>query len=1652
MRHVLARRSVLGRSVAWGVGVTAAYLCLAALLPEAPQAQVSTETTSAALTEAAPLAQGPEAAPSTPSKADTCDHGEVEGHEAPGHDCGLDAKTLLTKFRAAIERKQGAVHTLVDVEGVSAVAGQVLLRFEGTPAELKSLAERHSLTIVRNSPSATLLETRQPLATLLATLRSEAGVAFAEPNIVARVALTPNDPFLAVTGSQSPELERAWDLSTGSPAIVVAVLDTGVDDTHPDLTNRLVPGFDFVNNTALNSDDNGHGTAMCGIIAAEGQNAEGVVGVAFNARMMPVKVADALGQASMADVVAGIDYAIQNNARVINLSMGSTVGSQALEDAVNRAIAAGLVVVASAGNDPVHHEAFPAAYDGVISVTALGKDGKLGFDAALAEGVDVGAVGESIVTTLPGEVYGFVAGTSAAAAYVSGVVALCASRAPALNGAQLRQIVIEGQNPIPELQPAGTTYRFGALDPEKAVLRATAGYLDVAVTDLQVYPQKPIPGQSAEAVLELTNEGNVALTNRIVRVQRILAGTTNRIEIGFRVVDLAVGERRVIRIPFTGPAAGAYRIEAIASTIPGETETADNARVIPSVLVTSQAEADVRIVSRRISAPVASAGVINVEVVVENRGTSPALNIVVQADTSLAGSVATPPAAVVPPVAGGLGVQTIPVLDKGESATVTFSYTVPNPVPVGIQRLRVHAQPVLNEAIVFDNTSFLDFQVGSSQTLRGLYQQSNGVDLIPDAPWRVAPTRPYLPVQIFVASKGGRTTTSKLRVNRVGISVADTPTGLRTPVYSDFYGSPAATTYPLEIADEEGVVRTTNLDLFQDQDLDMNGRHEILRIPRDVLGVLPSPTRGVDKYVAIEVEWESQRVVLWAFRRTRNGDHKAVMRVHFAADELPALPGDNHYHDVHHHTIAEWRFGSPLDIFAPRKAYGGPLQMVFESGYAMGILDDATAAAAHEKIVTTDHACFNNRTVPNPDGTDNRPPFGPQSPTAQPGLGQLEAYRAIFGRTAGEEIAFKQDVPLPRIPFVNKILNMLPGIPLGAHMLVYESDHIEGPWHGGGWLRSPGSPNIDVPLFSTLDDMAKNRQGSQSRAFAYAAHPFSGQGWNDSNLRQGFGLDPQHRTQDAVHDQSKEFVLKGVQFFNGRGTRSLPTAQIDFNDLNPWADPDFQTGAADWDKGLWDGVTIWHQALSDTLKYSFTSDPEVRLIRKIYHAGGSDAHGDFNFSTGRAATPLNVAATYNVGDEAWYKVRTYCFGETKQGATSEEKWFQAYADGNSVVSDGPLVTFELDAQPRYSSKQQAWHEGIQTFEDADGRIGGEGAYDGGYTALVEKGSLDPSFRYRYSSNDEFGPVGSVLLYKAEASSPNPVRNRASGFLGMSSYDQILGVNSLSLSGPDAWHQHPFDASREGPVTEATAFTLGAYTGGNPDLQDLGPDSFRCWTNPIYAVPYEVTIDPPQVDQAAGVIPAGTLRVTFRFDISMDPSSYQIALKALDASGSSSTNHTPADTSLIPLTGNGWSDRPGIKSSEITLTNADAIPLGGDEFPAASGETSFVVYWAEAPRDYAGNSLNSIAKTFTADHVPSGPAPTSLPVAPVTQPGGTTTAPSTSTGTTAAPITGAPTGVTSGKRSSGGGGLCSVSADAPATPGTAWLLLGVLALLLIRRRV
>ncbi|MEZ6188047.1 MAG: S8 family serine peptidase [Planctomycetota bacterium] len=1007
---------------------------------------------------------------------EACEH----DHAPTGHVCGLDAKALLTQFQAAITER-GRVHE-TEALGADGVGG-LRVRSEWNlgwteGAELGAILAGQEVELVRSLPGLRQALLRADAADLGA-LRADPRVRFCEPNLAARVALTPNDPFFPqLAGHRNANLERAWDLTTGDPRALVAVLDTGVDPTHPDLQNRLLPGFDFVNQTATLRDDNGHGTAMCGIVVAEGNNQLGVTGVAFDSRVLPVKVADANGLASVADVAAGIDYAIQQGAKVINLSLGTPLGSQALRDAIDRALNAGVVVVAAAGNDPVHHEMFPAAYPGVVSVTALGAgvDPELSYECVLGEGVEVGAVGEGLVTTLPGDVYGFVSGSSASSAFTAGVASLIIARSPGLTAKQVARSLSEAGERIDALAGLERTYRFGRLNAERALLRADAAFADVAVVEVELSPRQPVAGQQVQAVVTVENQGHATVAGLPLRLQYQAAGQ-GRIEVGVRgLATLVAGDTQELTFTFVAPAAGAYQLSGIVNQAPGETEVVDN-RLDLGWVVGAAASADVRVVRRWLTAPDVAAGTVTAFVEVQNVGTQPvqALTLTGRVDRVVS---AKPGSGLPPgnPQTVNLGQRVIPTLAVGAKETVSFVYTIPTPAPAGLLRCTLDALPQAGELTPGDNRAVYDFMLGQAGPLGGLYQQSNGVDVIPDAPWRVEPGIPYLPVQVFVPSKGGRTASTSLEIERTTIRVRDTPTGAATLVYEDRAGmAPNFVPGGLEVVDELGQPRQGGkaFDLFGEDVLDVNGRHDILRVPRQALGVADRPAQPEVKFVEVQVEWTSRRNLIFGLRRTRHGSHRVVLKVVFSSAELPQLPGDNHYYDVHHHTIAEWYFGSALDIFAPRKAYGGPLQMVFESCYAMGILSAPTAHEAWGRIVTTDHMAFNNRTIPDPDGADHRPPFGPQAPGMHPpGVGQLEAFRNVLGPTAGEEVAFKQDVPLPKIqPVIDRLLRTCsPGCRSARTCCsTARKTTVEGPWHGGGWLRGPGNPNIDVDLFTPAE-------------------------------------------------------------------------------------------------------------------------------------------------------------------------------------------------------------------------------------------------------------------------------------------------------------------------------------------------------------------------------------------------------------------------------------------------------------------------------------------------------------------------------------------------------------------------------------------------------
>jgi thermitase len=216
---------------------------------------------------------------------------------------------------------------------------------------------------------------------------------------------------------------QAWEVTSGEASVVIAVLDTGIDSEHEDLAGKVIAEVNFTDSLTTN-DIYGHGTHVAGIIAAAANNGAGIAGIAYNCRLMNVKVADDCGSFESPVAAKGIRWAVEHGAKVINISLFSTESSRELEEAINYAWSKGVVVVAAAGNFIGIKAAYPAYYSDCLAVAATDSNDCVASWSSWGDWVDVAAPGVDIYSTLPGNRYGSKSGTSMAAAHVSGLAGL----------------------------------------------------------------------------------------------------------------------------------------------------------------------------------------------------------------------------------------------------------------------------------------------------------------------------------------------------------------------------------------------------------------------------------------------------------------------------------------------------------------------------------------------------------------------------------------------------------------------------------------------------------------------------------------------------------------------------------------------------------------------------------------------------------------------------------------------------------------------------------------------------------------------------------------------------------------------------------------------------------------------------------------------------------------------------------------------------------------------------------------------------------------------------------------------------------------------------------------------------------------------------
>ncbi len=326
---------------------------------------------------------------------------------------------------------------------------------------------------------------------ILEKLSKNSKVEFAENNYLAEGGIIPDDPKYP-SQWHLPKISApiGWDLNTGSEGVVIGVIDSGIDPTHPDISSKLVPGYNFLSNNTDTHDVLGHGTKVSGTASAISNNSVGVAGVTWKNKIMPLVVLDSTNYASYYNISRAITYAADHGAKVLNISIGGTSSSSTMQSAVDYAWQKGIITVACAHNYSTDTPYYPAALQKVIAVSATtSTDIKASF-SNFGSWIDVSAPGSGILTTTNGGGYGSVSGTSFSSPITAGALALIFSINPNFTPDQAQNVLFTSADDLGE---AGfdTYYGWGRVNIGAAAQLASSGQITPPLSDT-VIPQVSI--------------------------------------------------------------------------------------------------------------------------------------------------------------------------------------------------------------------------------------------------------------------------------------------------------------------------------------------------------------------------------------------------------------------------------------------------------------------------------------------------------------------------------------------------------------------------------------------------------------------------------------------------------------------------------------------------------------------------------------------------------------------------------------------------------------------------------------------------------------------------------------------------------------------------------------------------------------------------------------------------------------------------------------------------------------------------------------------------------------------------------------------------------------------------------------------------------
>lgn len=795
---------------------------------------------------------------------------------------------------------------------------------------------------------------------------------------------------------------------------------------------------------------------------------------------------------------------------------------------------------------------------------------------------------------------------------------------------------------------------------------------------------------------------------------------------------------------------------------------------------------------------------------------------------------------------------------------------------------------------------------------------SHNEDLVIDAPWRTV--RDYLPVLFFTPDFKNK---PYRKIKSFKLYNYDRNTKDKKVIFIDSReNADDRITCGITFIDPNGKTRSN---LSKNEVVD-SFWHYIARIPVACIGVGNRLGKSGVHFLYGEINWERQSSTLQQFlpRKTYK-----VLRVVVTPDGFAKFSAVDHQYDVHVHTIAEQTSWNGIsNVNAPRKAFGGPLAMLVESAYALGMvniqLKNANWSSYKDKIVTTDHNAFYSG---NPSESGAEPSYGPTRNTDGE-KEEFQWYRDNFGVLGGEEVTLKGangkllkpldiDAELDSGTIISLNIGSKNHLALGSHLLSYGAPHFEGPWHGGkviksinGYLEGVGN---DLSIAHTIAHMGS------TNGFGYASHPESSSlGWSDDYYKKAIGLKPFNMENNSILQKNgHEFTFKGLQIWNEHSDKkSIESGNLEDSEslkINPFSiektDQKF-VEKDNWRSSHDKTYLAYKRLLVKGLRYSFSNKKEHIFIRKLYMSAGTDAHGDFNYAMSIGATAYaDIAASINFDanhlsatNNAFGRFRTYsltsqnyihagastpfncpafpfCDGDDDLTAPSYLS-VNSYKQGNTVVTDGPIGRFFADANCRFNSdfNKLNWHDAACIWENHDGMIGGRGNFDGGNTLLAPSGYSDVYVDAQWIGKNDYvsdqdGKKGRMIFNFNNLGANNYYKND-NGIPFKASKRRSLHIKKLN---------DVIKKSFKFPVRSALILEGKLNQGANET---------RFITNPVWIAPYKITIDAPKKCP----IKPGELTVTIEFPISMDPT---LPIPSETSSSTNDSQITKMNKGMLP---------------------------------------------------------------------------------------------------------------------------------------------------------